>query len=102
MKEETVDSQGIKVDSGKDILIRKSRGYVSYVRGDNPYTFPYRILPEIFSPENSILVNGSEYPRQQINGKTILKYKLDNYTRQGFDDYIIAVGYRKNKIVDPK
>ena len=57
----------------REILISASRGYISYVKGDNPYTFPYRILPEIFSPENSILVNGSEYPRQQINGKTILQ-----------------------------
>jgi len=65
----------------RDILISASRGYISYVKGDNPYTFPYRILPEIFSPENSILVNGSDYPRQQINGKTIvqgLKY-IDTY-----------------------
>jgi hypothetical protein len=68
----------------RDILISASRGYISYVKGDNPYTFPYRILPEIFSPENSILVNGSEYPRQQINGKEIdpglqgLKY-IDTY-----------------------
>ena len=55
----------------RDILISASRGYISYVKGDNPYTFPYRILPEIFSPENSVLISGTQYPRQQINGKNI-------------------------------
>ena len=35
---------------GEELLRRKLTGYVSYVRGENPYTFPYRIycsnLPE--------------------------------------------------------
>ena len=30
-------------ESGEDLLRRKLTGYVSYVRGENPYTFPYRI-----------------------------------------------------------
>ena len=31
---------------GRDLLIRKATGYVSYVRGENPFTFPYRIWPQ--------------------------------------------------------
>ena len=32
-------------ETGKELLERKATGYVSFVRGDNPYTFPYRIWP---------------------------------------------------------
>ena len=33
---------------GRDILARKATGYVSFVRGENPYTFPFRIWPDMF------------------------------------------------------
>ena len=32
-------------DSVKDILYDKSRGYISYLRGENPISFPYRLYP---------------------------------------------------------
>jgi hypothetical protein len=32
-------------DVGANLLLRKLNGYVSYVRGENPYTFPFRIYP---------------------------------------------------------
>ena len=35
-----------------DLLRQKLNGYVSYVRGENPYTFPFRIYPDAFAPEN--------------------------------------------------
>jgi hypothetical protein len=50
-------------EGGRELLKRKLTGYVSYVRGENPYTFPYRIYPEK-RPE-------SEYPTMQMNGKKI-------------------------------
>jgi hypothetical protein len=55
---------------GKEILMRKATGYVSYIRGENPYTFPFRVYPDRFAPEhtfNSI----EEYPNYQINGRRI-------------------------------
>ena len=33
--------------SGKELLIQKITGYVSYVSGENPFTFPYRIWPSV-------------------------------------------------------
>ncbi len=50
-------------DGGRELLKRKLTGYVSYVRGENPYTFPYRIYPETRPI--------SEYPTKQMNGKMI-------------------------------
>ena len=59
---------------GKDLLVRKATGYVSFVRGENPYTFPYRIYPREHSPEFSLLERihgGGGYPRTQLNGRHI-------------------------------
>lgn len=46
----TLDSHG---SDGRSILQRKLTGYVSYVRGENPYTFPYRIYPDTFDPSRT-------------------------------------------------
>jgi superfamily II DNA or RNA helicase len=56
-------------DKGQALLERKATGYVSFVRGDNPYTFPYKIWPEQFAPEKSI--KSIVYPRVQINSKDV-------------------------------
>ena len=62
---------------GKDLLIRKATGYVSYVRGENPFTFPYRIWPQVaLNPESffSLMNDGIwKYPKYQINGAEIIK-----------------------------
>ena len=73
-----VDEQGI--ETGKINFIRKVTGYVSFVRGENPYSFPYRIYPNIFEPERSLL--NTNYPRIQYNGEPILVpiQHLDIYT----------------------
>jgi hypothetical protein len=56
---------------GEEILRRKSTGYVSFVRGENPYTFPYRIFPSLFSIENTFKT--LPYPTKQLNGKAIVQ-----------------------------
>jgi hypothetical protein len=62
-------SDGNFKEGGKELLKRKLTGYVSYVRGENPYTFPYRIYPEIFAPEHSL--SNNKYPEIQMNNKKI-------------------------------
>ena len=68
-----LDEEGREI--GKDLLVRKATGYVSFVRGENPYTFPYRIYPREHSPEFSLLARlhdgGGGYPRTQLNGRHI-------------------------------
>jgi len=67
------DSEGN--ETGKDMLIRKVTGYVSYVRGENPYSFPFRVYPDQFAPDHTFKMDSeySEYPKCQINGKKIPK-----------------------------
>jgi hypothetical protein len=55
---------------GRDLFIQKVTGYVSYIRGENPYTFPFRIYPNLFAPAKTFM-NISEYPKYQLNGKRI-------------------------------
>ena len=65
---------------GKETLMRKSTGYISFVRGENPYTFPYRIFPSEFDSSRSI--KSIKYPKFQLNNIEVeesLQY-IDVYT----------------------
>ena len=63
------------VEIGKELLIRKSTGYISYVRGENPFTFPFRLFPNDFNSPHSIkkIINDDPnwYPSKQINNTPI-------------------------------
>ncbi len=86
---------GTMSESGDALLRRKLTGYVSYVRGENPYTFPYRIYPSVFDPEHSL--QSISYPTLQMNSKPIetpLKYinvyinKTGEYQKNGYINMI--------------
>jgi hypothetical protein len=91
-KEERKNEKGVVIqESGYDLLARKLIGYFSYVRGENPYTFPYRVYPTLFAPTKTFaeptgLIEGlgnaaqalvgnytKQYPlpKKQLNGKEI-------------------------------
>ena len=93
---------------GKDLLIKKSMGYISFVRGENPYIFPFRIYPDEFSPDNTFH-NINEYPTFQLNGKIIPEdqkiqklilflVKIGEYQKYAYK-YIIDK-LRKNKLLN--
>jgi len=58
-----------KEEVGIELLVRKARGYISFVRGENPYTFPYRIFPSEVSSENTL--KSITYPTVQATGSEI-------------------------------
>ena len=64
-----ISDEGIEI--GKNMLLRKATGYISFVRGENPYTFPYRIFPNEFAPNRTFL--DKDYPRVQINSAEIIE-----------------------------
>lgn len=91
-----IDKQGNEI--GKELLIRKSTGYISFVRGENPYTFPFRLWPDEFSPENSFSNPSIIKPSVQLNGRPIIQpiemlslylVKLGNYQEKVYN-YIIG------------
>jgi superfamily II DNA or RNA helicase len=64
------DKKGkFKNKEAEDLFIQKITGYVSYVRGENPYTFPFRVYPDKFNEEHTI--SDANYPKCQINGNPI-------------------------------
>jgi hypothetical protein len=81
---------------GKELLMRKARGYISFLRGDNPYTFPYRIFPFQFDRDHSLKT--VDYPTKGITGNRIVQRMehLDLYCQD-------VTGYQESvyeKIID--
>ena len=88
-----VNAQGEEI--GKELLARKATGYISFVRGNNPYTFPYRIWPKEFAPTKGL---GRDNLLTQLNGKIITQQiqhlslyivDLSLYQNKGYN-YIIS------------
>lgn len=54
---------------GKDKLIERLTGYISYVKGENPYTFPMRLscLSQIPLKKPSIQMNGIKIPETEYD-----------------------------------
>ena len=71
---ESVDENGTMTETGRDNLRRFSTGYVSYVRGENPYTFPYRIYPDEFAPMRTFA--GGEQAREAREAREIVEIFL--------------------------
>ena len=58
------------IEDGRALLQRKLIGYISFVRGENPYLFPFRVYPDVFAKEHSI--NSLQaYPQMQMNERKI-------------------------------
>ena len=64
-----IQAEDSQLEGGRELLMRKLTGYVSFVRGENPYSFPYRIYPETFDTTRALDIDN--YPSKQMNGKEI-------------------------------
>ena len=98
---ERTGPDGGKLEDGRELLKRKLTGYVSYVRGENPYTFPFRVYPDTFSPEH--LVDNKNYPSLQMNKRPIeapiqhlpiFISEMGEYQQRGYD---FIINYLQNK-----
>ena len=63
------DKYGHFKPKGKQLFIQKVTGYISFVRGENPYLFPYRVYPKDFAPKKTFPY--ISYPEYQMNMKKI-------------------------------
>lgn len=52
---------------GQQLLYEKSRGYISYLRGEHPIKFPKKLFPSIYN--DPLLIKN--YPNKDINGDDI-------------------------------
>lgn len=70
------DKHGHLTQEGKQRLLDASRGRISYIQGENPYTFPLRLYPSINQDPNILSIN--DLPRKDIfNLKMPSSSKID-------------------------
>ena len=77
---------------GKMNLMQKATGYVSYVRGENPYSFPFRIFPMNFNLLKSSKNPNFVYPNTLVNGRRLIE-KLEH-----IDVYLTNIGDYQEKV----
>ena len=65
------DNEGNLIPGGKELLERKATGYISFVKGDNPYSFPFRVWPYEFDQKNTLV--DMPYPEFTLTGERIGK-----------------------------
>ena len=58
-------------EEGKNLLKRKINGYVSYLRGESPLSFPFKIFPSQFLTSNTI--EQYIFPKYQLNKIEIIE-----------------------------
>jgi hypothetical protein len=101
---QTTSPDGKVGEGGRELLVRKLTGYVSYVRGETPYTFPFRVYPTDFAKDHSLLE--TTYPKKQMNDAEIkepMKYinvftnNIGEYQEKG---YKFMLKYMKQKSFD--
>jgi superfamily II DNA or RNA helicase len=77
---------------GKLKLIEACRGYVSFMRGENPFSFPFRIFPSLNNKSDPNIM--SSYPKHDIYGTKIkkgiefleiIKSNMSEYQKQVYD-----------------
>lgn len=77
---------------GREALANAARGLVSFIRGDNPYTFPFRIYPHDFDRDHSTRSDKFVYPKKTINGKSIIN------SVEFLDLFVVDIGSYQKKI----
>ena len=82
---ETAEGPGQITETGRENLRRFSTGYVSYIRGENPYTFPFRIYPDEFAPEHTFsgADAGSKSPESEGEEEKKGRYEIPNMQING-------------------
>lgn len=93
------DKSGTEI--GKQRLEEKSRGYISFIKGSNIYTFPYRMFPSQFDSKRSITFNEFTYPIKQVNNVDIIEpiQFMDLYMSYTSPYQDICYQHIKNKFI---
>jgi hypothetical protein len=89
-KTETIDVKDFFEDDNliegmESEFIQHTRGYVSFVKGENPFTFPYRVYPEHFEKHNVVYPTIGFYGnkitplRTQVFPVEIIENQMETY-----------------------
>jgi hypothetical protein len=101
---EVFDKEGHLKPTGHKLLINNTRGYVSFLRGSNPYEFPIRLSAK-YNIQNDIL-NLKRYPNKNYLGNRLdkddrIKYlELVNCPLGGEQLKIFKYHIKHDKLID--
>jgi hypothetical protein len=96
------DASRSAYSSGKEVLKNASYGYISYVKGENPFTFPYRIYPKDHSPECSFFSEGGNaVPFPTVNFDNV-PYPASDIAKETrfLDIYLTPIGKEQQRVYD--
>lgn len=68
---ELFDKTGNLTAEGETNLVESTRGYVSYLRGDDPFSFPLRLNPSDTDDSNALRPDSSSQPTLNIKGDAL-------------------------------
>jgi hypothetical protein len=91
------DKYGNITESGEKLLIETSRGYVSFMRGENPYTYPARLYPSVNKDRNIITkfptldIHNEKIPEKlQITTIELIGSKMSDLQKETYDSFSSA------------
>lgn len=101
------DQNKILTQAGRKILENACRGYVSYMRGENPFAFPFKLYPSI-NNDKKIL---KKVPKEDIKGRKIpnqlrlqklelIQSKMSDYQTQVYDIAESNIMHLDNELVE--
>lgn len=89
---ELFDKQGALTEKGRMRLEEACRGYVSYMRGENPFSFPFRMYPDaahdprVITTYPSLDMHGNDIPRRaRIQHLVLVGSEMSDAQRAAYD-----------------
>ena len=67
-EKEYINNEGDITKKGKDLINKKCRGYISYLRGENPINFPLRLYP---NKKDKLTILPDKAPKNNLFGDRI-------------------------------
>jgi len=74
------DKRSDLTEEGERLLMEASRGYVSYLRGDDPFSFPLRLTPANVDDPNALTADDPSQPTMNIKSQAIHKDERMKHT----------------------
>ncbi len=101
LKESDIFSNGEIKESEIPRLIHHMRGYVSFVKGENPFTFPYRVYPSYFqkntpSPTKPFAITFDEDKSMDIMKTQVCPVTLQPHQEKAYDKIVQTASASKS------
>jgi len=91
-------------DTAINILINKSRGYISYLQGENPFTFPIKLYPNdkfAYTPKPDIDKKQNKIPSDTlIKGMTFYKNELSEWQYKYVKQFTLGITDKEGSNLD--